>query len=130
LDRGDLCVAALEGERLIAYVWRAFGSTPAEDGLWITVPKPARYGSRGPSTGVATSSRCSPSRRAGSVSNGAKPQGLSYVETHHYPFLRSNLRHGTRYLGYFNWFGRRLTFRTADARRLGVRAFLPTARGS
>ncbi|HEX2482149.1 MAG TPA: hypothetical protein VHQ69_09735 [Methylomirabilota bacterium] len=44
LDRGDLCVAAFEGERLIAYVWRAFGSTPAEDGLWITVPKPARYG--------------------------------------------------------------------------------------
>ena len=45
----------------------------------------------------------------------------------------SNLRHGNRtvgYLGYFNWFGRRLTFRTADARCLGVRFFLPTARGS
>jgi hypothetical protein len=45
----------------------------------------------------------------------------------------SNLRHGNRtvgYLRYFNWFGRRLTFRTAGARRLGIRFFLPTARVS
>jgi hypothetical protein len=61
-----------------------------------------------------------------------QPQGLSYVETPHYSSLMSNLRHGNRtvgYLRYFNWFGRRLTFRTADARRLGVRFFLLTGRG-
>ena len=136
LDRGDLCVAAFEGDRLIAYVWRAFGPTPAEDGLWITVPKPFRYGYKSftrpdyrgrhiqQALSFATDRLC--------LERGFT-QGLSYVETHNYPSLMSNLRHGNRtvgHLGYFTWFGRHLTFRTPGARRLGVRFFLPTARGS
>jgi GNAT superfamily N-acetyltransferase len=35
LDRGDVCVGAYDGDRLIAYEWVAFGTTPHVAGLWV-----------------------------------------------------------------------------------------------
>ena len=37
LDRGDLCLGAYDGERLVGYQWIGFGPTPHVAGLWVRV---------------------------------------------------------------------------------------------
>ena len=131
LKRGDLCVAAFEGERLIAYVWRAFGPTPAENGLWITFPKPLRYGykafTRPEYRGRRIQQALLRSTDRVCLERGFT-HGFSYIATNNYPSLAANLRPGNRvagYLGYVKWFGWRLPFRTPGARHFGVRFFVP-----
>src|SRR4051812_14531234 len=43
LRRGDICMGAMDGERLIGYVWFAFGHTPHVEGSWVRLQGGARY---------------------------------------------------------------------------------------
>ena len=44
LDRGNICAAAFDRDRMVAYVWRSFSTAPHTDGLWVTFERPYRYG--------------------------------------------------------------------------------------
>lgn len=41
--RGDLCVGALEGAKLVGYCWFAFSAAPLLDGVWIDFPAQLVY---------------------------------------------------------------------------------------
>src|SRR5919201_1687578 len=43
LRRGDICIGALQGSRLVGYVWFAFGNTPHVEGSWVRVAQSTRY---------------------------------------------------------------------------------------
>ena len=47
LRRGDMCVAAFAGDRMIAYVWRAFSIARWAPNVWVRFEKPYRYGFKG-----------------------------------------------------------------------------------
>jgi hypothetical protein len=41
--RGDECVAAFDGDTLVAYVWTSFTRAPDVNGVWVAVPAQAVY---------------------------------------------------------------------------------------
>jgi GNAT superfamily N-acetyltransferase len=45
-SRGDVCVGAVDGERLVAYQWLAFGATPHVAGIWVQFNPNACYAYR------------------------------------------------------------------------------------
>jgi len=123
LDRGDICAAAFDRDRMVAYVWRSFSTAPHVDGLWVTFERPYRYGYkalthpdyRGQHLQDALSFLTEPP----SVERGYT-EGLAFVETHNYASIAQDLRRGNRvvgWAGYFKLFGRVYPFRTPGARR-------------
>ena len=44
LQRGALCLAAFDGDRMVAYIWHAFRPAPLREDVWVHFPKPYRYG--------------------------------------------------------------------------------------
>lgn len=127
LARGDFCVGALEGDRLIAYVWRAFGPTPVPPDLWIHFGLNHRYGYKGftlpqhrgqrlqDAVSYATDRLCLERGRTHAV---------AFVETHNFASLIADRRRGNVVSGYAlsaRLFGRRILWNSPGARRTGVR---------
>jgi hypothetical protein len=127
LDRGDICAAAFDRDRMVAYVWRSFSTAPHTDGLWVTFERPYRYGYkafthsdyRGQHLQDALSFLTEPP----SVEQGYT-KAISFVETHNYASIAQDLRRHNRvvgWAGYFKLFGRVYPFRTPGARRHSFR---------
>jgi hypothetical protein len=130
-ERGDLCVGAFDGQRLVAYIWRAFGPTPAEDGLWVRFRRPYRYGykslTRPEYRGRHIQSAMAPTTDAVLLERGYT-HAIGYVALHNLSSRRSALRHGNRaigYAGYVRALGRAWTFESPGAKRHGFAFFDP-----
>jgi hypothetical protein len=131
LDKGDFCVAAFAGDRIVAYTWRAFSPTQHSPGLWVAFEKPGeRYGYksltrpeyRGQHLLTAVALFADPL-----VVARGYPEAISFVESDNFPSLHANLRHGNRRIGYAGFFhlrGRYYPFRSPGAKRYGFR-FVP-----
>lgn len=131
LDRGDLCTAAFDGDRMVGYAWNAFRTAPHIDDIWIEFREPFRYGYK---------SFVLPEYRGRRISNGMAPhtdadsikrgytRAISFVDTHNYKSIRSSCRHPGRTFegvaGYFRLFGKVIPFRSPAVKRLGFR-FVP-----
>ena len=125
LDRGDLCIGAFDGERLVAYTWRSFKETSHADDLFLSFEKPHRYGYKAFTLpeyrGLRLQECITPVSDQFCIDRGYT-HGISFIQTHNYASLTMSLRVGSvpvGLLGYLRIFGRVFTFRSAGARRRG-----------
>ena len=129
--RGDLCVGALEGERLVGYAWYAFGATPESRGVWLDFAPQLRYSYK---------HFVRPGERGRRIAAGLLPAGdalcrergrsgcLTLVHTHNRASIRASERTGARTAGfaaYLKVFGRVLCWYSPGAKALGLRFFRP-----
>jgi hypothetical protein len=124
-QRGEVCVAIFDGTRIASYVWRAFGPTPYEKGLWVHFDSGYPYSFK-----AYTPPEYRRRRLQHYVSlyldNWQLERGynqvISYIETHNYPSLTSSKKRGNRrvgFAGYITLFGRTIPFRSPGAKRHG-----------
>jgi ribosomal protein S18 acetylase RimI-like enzyme len=131
LRRGDICMGAMDGERLIGYVWFAFGHTPHVEGSWVRLQGGARYlykafirpeyRRRGiaPEMYVSASALCP---RRGRV------VGVLAVDADNAAGLKTPRRAGwiqVGYAGFMRCLGRVVAFRSYGPRRYGFAFFAP-----
>jgi hypothetical protein len=131
LRRGDICVAAFDStrehvsdpERLVSYAWRSFTTAPHVEGLWVTFERPHRYGYKSLTLpdyrGRHLQDLVSYYTDALCLERGFR-YGLAIIETHNFASIASNLRRGSRvvgWAGYVKLFGRVFPFRSSGARR-------------
>jgi len=135
LRRGDICIGALHGNRLVGYVWFAFGNTPHVAGSWVRVERSTRYlykafvrpgcRRRGfASQMYAAASALCPRR--------GRVLGTLAVEADNTAGLRTPRRAGWRgigYAGFVRCLGRVLVFRSYGALRYGFALFVPGENG-
>ena len=131
LARGDLCVGAFDGGRLVSYLWRAFEPVPAEDGFWVRFDPPNRYGykafTRPSHRGLRLQSALAPTTDRLLLERGYT-HAIGYVESDNYASIRSDLRHGNERVGFAGWIdlaGLRRTFSSPGARAHGFEFFDP-----
>ena len=123
-QRGDLCMGAYDGERLVAYVWRSLSRAPVKERLWLRVLDPrCRYGYK---------SMVLPEYRGQRLNTSVGrfydhhfvAQGivydLGYVALDNLPSMKSTFRDPERcrigYAAVINWSGRFWTFRSRNVR--------------
>lgn len=126
LARGDECVGAFDGEKLVAYAWRTVTAAPHADGLWVRAERPHLYGYKGYTRdsyrGRHLATSLSRSSDAHFMKLGYTDQ-LDIVEVSNFPSLLSQKRKGSRpvgYAGYVAWFGRSVPFRTPAVKKIGL----------
>jgi hypothetical protein len=129
--RGDLCLAAYDGERLAAFFWRSFSTAPVAEDLWIRVTPPCRYGYKAFTEvdyrGRHLQQRLTEISDVMGLDRGCT-HTVSFVETHNFPSLIAATREEVRlvgYAGYVRLFGRVMPFHSPGARRHGIRFARP-----
>ena len=131
LARGDICVAAFDGARLVAYEWVAFGPTPHIGGVWVEFDKTARYGYkqfvlpqyRGQRIAAALATHSD-----GWCKRRGRSHAVSFIDLDNEASWHASLRVGNEtvgYAGYVTIFGVFISFRTAGARQAGFRFHRP-----
>lgn len=126
--RGEICLAVFDDERIIAYLWRAFGPTPHGDGLWVHFDPRLSYSFKGFTRPEHRRQRLQQALSY-ALDDWLLGQGYShsirFVESHNYPSLinRPDQR-SVGYAGYLRLLGRVIPFRSPGARRYGF-AFRP-----
>lgn len=134
LRRNDVCIGAVENNRLIAYTWIAFDATPHLDGLWVSFTQRARYAYK-----VFVRPEYRGSHIAGEMNvfgdkfalKRGRTIGIGFIDTHNFASYRASRRIGARtigYAGYVRCFGRIVTFRSPGAKRYGFSFYRPQAR--
>ncbi|MBM4202825.1 MAG: hypothetical protein FJ194_01565 [Gammaproteobacteria bacterium] len=118
LDRGDICVAAFDGEHLVGFIWGSFSTAPHSDGLWVKAEHPYRYGDKSfvepQYRGQRLVFALQRARDMVCLERGY-PLNVGFIETHNYPSLLATIRSGSKrvgYAGYVRLFGRSYPFRT------------------
>jgi GNAT superfamily N-acetyltransferase len=129
--RGDLCVGALEGERLAGYAWLAFGATPESGGVWVDFDPLAIYSYRHfvrpGCRGRRIAAGLLPAADALCAQRG-RSRCVTLIYTYNRASIRASERSGARGVGYIatlRLFGRLLCWRSPGARRERVRLFKP-----
>ena len=122
LARGDLCVAAFNGERMVAFAWGSCTTAPHSDGLRVKVDWPYTYGYKSYVQPEFRGKRLSAAlilvRDKVHFERGFQ-SSVGFVETHNFPSLRINLAMGSRlvgYAGHFRLFQQAYPFRTPGVR--------------
>ena len=130
-SRGDLCVGAFAGERLVGYEWLAFRATPHIDGVWVDFDPGSRYGYkkfvlpefRGQRIAAGLSAYGDPScLRRGCT------RTIAFLDLDNDASWRASARLGSRtigYAGYLKLFDIFIAFRTGGAKALGFRFSVP-----
>ncbi len=123
--QGHFCVGVFHHARLVSYTWRAFSATPINERYSLVIEKPNRYGYKALTL---------PAYRGKHLQNTIAlfsdrllcemgyRYGVSYIETHNYPSIRSDARRGNVHAGWIAWLDRGpcLCFSSPGARRAGV----------
>ncbi len=125
LARGDACIAAFDGDRMVAYVWRAPTVAPHKHDLWVTFKPEHEYSYKGfvepQYRGYRLFHLMIVFSDAESIRLGFT-HGISIIETHNFASIRSTALHGNRRIGiagYVRLLGRTFPFRSSGARRHG-----------
>lgn len=130
-ERGDLCVGALQDQRLLGYVWFAFGATPEAGGTWVEFDRRSAYtyrhfvrpGCRG--AGLAAGML----RAAdGFMAQRGLARCVTLIYTYNRASIRASARSGALAVGRaacLRLFGRTLSWRSPGAKREGLRFFRP-----
>jgi hypothetical protein len=127
LQRGELCVAAFDGERMIGYVWRALMPTRWAPHVWVEFSKPYRYGRKG-MTLADYRGRHIANALSLFMDRYCLDQGylhiISMIETHNFSSIEATKyrpRTFVGFAGYLTWRGRHYPFRTPGVRRHNFR---------
>lgn len=129
--RGDLCVGAFDGGRLVGYQWLAFRPTPHVGGVWVEFDPRARYSYkkfvhpdyRGQRIAAGLSSHAD-----GLCRLLGRRATVGFIRLDNHASWRASARLGSRtigYAGYFSLGSGFLAFRSSGARRCGFRFFRP-----
>jgi hypothetical protein len=132
LERGDLCIVALEGEQPVAYAWRSFGRTPHLGSLDITFKPPIQYGYKA-LTQAGHRGKHLQAAIAHTADKALLERGLthviSFVETHTFASKTATKREGGQHIGFAGYFSLRqeryVTFATRGCERYGFRFLRP-----
>ena len=122
-SRGDMCVGAFCGDRLVGYQWVAFGPTPDVAGVWVRFAPRTFYvykrfvlpAFRGQRIAAALQQEAN----ALSLRRGCS-RGVAYVSVHNVASWRAGRRDGAHtvgFAGYVRLGSFFLAFRTPGARR-------------
>jgi GNAT superfamily N-acetyltransferase len=127
--RGDVCVGALEGARLLGYAWVAFGATPESHGVWVDRAAGACYSYRHfvrpECRGRRIAARLLPAADELCAQRGLS-RCLTLIYTFNQASIRASERSGSLTVGYAAWitlFGGLLSWRSPGAKRHGLRFF-------
>lgn len=125
IDRGDLAFGAFAGNELAGYVWRALGSAPHIEGLWVKVDKPYNYTYKAFVHPNYRGRRISPVLHLFSdvamIGHNYKYR-VGFVAVNNFSSLQACKHMGCEtigYAGYLHWFGRYFPFRTRAAGKIG-----------
>jgi GNAT superfamily N-acetyltransferase len=130
--RGDSCIAAYNGKRLVGYEWLALANAPHVGGLWVEFAasdgymykkyvRPAYRGRGIAALLIAQSAAVAAGKRRKRV--------VSFIHLANTAGWQAAKRSGGRtigYVGYLAWWGRSISFRTVGARRHGFRLYQPS----
>jgi hypothetical protein len=134
--RGEVCLGAFDGGRLVGYVWLAYGPAPHTGGMWVQFDPRGRY---------TYKKFVRPAYRGRKVAHGLSALGdapafargrefsLHFVALGNRASLKSALRSGSRTVGYAGVLrcGQlSMPFRSPGARRYGFRFAPDAARGA
>lgn len=133
VSRGDLCIAAFERDRVVAYCWLAFGAVPHLDGVWVDFDSRAawiyksfvlpRYRGRGIAPAIY--------HAAHEIGRGrGRDRSLICVETHNTPSVsaaRNANFEGSGFAAYGLFGSGLVTWYSKSARNAAVRFYLPRA---
>ena len=123
---GSYCMGVFYDSDLVAYAWRAFGNTPADDGFSLTIQKPNCYGYK---------SLTLPEHRGLHLQNVKSrlsdqdcmkigyTHTVNYIDTHNYASILSYARLGNECVGWISWISRgrlRWCYTSRGARAIGV----------
>jgi GNAT superfamily N-acetyltransferase len=121
LERGDVCVAAFDEQKITAFAWRSFSTAPHQDGLWVSFPRGYCYCYK---LFTLPEYRGKHILDSEVTENLAAQRGcthlMTFAETHNYPSITRSNRIGATvvgYAGYFLLFGRPYPFRSLGARK-------------
>jgi len=121
-DRGDICVAAFHGGRVVGFAWGSLSTAPHVDGVQVKISPPYVYGYK---------SYVLPQFRGRHLSATlihvrdqifrmhGRHTSVGFVETHNYASIAINKHMGSElvgYAGYVSLFGRYCCFRTRGVR--------------
>lgn len=125
IERGDLMFGAYDGDRLVSYVWRALGSAPHTDTLWVRVEKPYCYAYKSMTRPEYRGQRLSPATHlfsdAQMLARGYTHRA-GFVSISNYESLAMGRHMGSLpigYAGYVHCFGRYFPFRNKGAKNIG-----------
>ena len=131
LARGDLCVAAFDGEVLAGYVWTSLDRAPDLDGMWVQVPPVAvyRYKSlvRPAYRGRNVAARLYHCRDADDLARGRR-FSVGFIHAHNRASFSAARKSGSRPVGWVVYRPQAAGFfalHSPGARRLGMRFFRP-----
>ena len=134
--RGEACLGAFDGDRLVGYSWLAYAPAPHTGGMWVHFDPGGRY---------TYKKFVRPAYRGRRVAHGLSALGdapafvrgrqysINFVSVFNRASLKSTARSGSRTVGYAGILrcGRlRLPFRSPGARRYGFRFAPAAARGA
>ena len=123
LDRGDVCTAAFDGDRMVAYVWRSFTTARWAPNVWVAFEKPYRYGHKGFTDPAYRGRRISTALSLfmdRECIDSGYTHAISLVETHNYTSLAAEAHRPSVHVGYAGYLklrGSHYPFRTWGARK-------------
>ncbi len=131
--RGDGCVGAFLGERLIGYFWYSFSDTPHTVDIWVRIPHCARYAykalirrsHRGRGLGQEMY------ERAGAICPlRGRSIGITFIYVDNLPSIRAAEKAGWRTIGFAGYLGKGrvfVPFRSLAVRCIDFRFFQQVA---
>jgi len=125
--RGDHCVCAFYAGELVSYVWRAYSTTPLQDGIDLQLGEGYRYGYKALTLASHRGLRLQQSITLHSDITDY-PRGfryaLSYIATHNYASIISDKRRGNEIIGFIVWISNRLftlCYTSPGGKRRGIK---------
>lgn len=132
--RGERCVVAYVGKRLVGYMWIATAPAPYVAGLWVEFDPADCYFYKKFVHPAFRGLRISDAldTEADKVALGlGRKRIVGFIDLQNTPSWKALQRRKARtagYAGYLAWFGASIPFRTPGAARSGFRFFSPRAR--
>src|SRR2546423_998430 len=135
-SRGDVCLGAVDRERLVAYQWLAFGATPHVGGIWVQFNATACY---------AYKRFVLPAYRGQQIARGLSHHAdalclargrtsiVGFINLHNHASWRASARAGGQTIGYAGYVELGNCFvclRSTGVRRIGFRFYKPAAAAS
>lgn len=131
LERGDLAFGAFDKSLLVAYIWRSTTSAPHTDKLWVRVERPYCYAYKSFSRTSYRGNHIVPALIQYSdrkMLNLKYTHRIGFIAVTNFASLAMGDHMGTRtigYIGYLEWFGKHIPFRTRSVAEIGAKFFEP-----
>lgn len=132
LARGDICIAAFSGTKMVSFVWRSYGRAPHVDGLWVAFEKPYRYGYKAYTRPEYRGQHAmDPTLTDRICIERGRRYALGFVESHNFSSIQRSRRLGNTCVGlagYVKVFGRAYPFRSPGAKKHTFEFYRPMKR--